>query len=338
MKRIACIALALLALACSPARTLAQAGETLFEVNVGKYLMGTRVDATVRTPSVEASKRALVAAFQEMERVENLLSYHKPDSEISRINREAGRHPVHVSMETFQILQRSVAYARRFDGLFDVSIGPLSVRWGFSGDAPIVVPDRAAIDSLRALVDYRRIVLNAADTTVAFRTPGMRIDLGGIAKGYAIDRGVAVLREQGMTHFLLNAGGDIFAAGEKADGQPWRVGVKHPRNTQEVVAAFDAVDIAVATSGDYERYIDLDGVRYHHILDPRTGYPGTLSRSATIVAPTAEEADAMATYLFLIGPAGAAAGRIDAPFLVIGADGSLHAGDRLRAYQLETWE
>jgi thiamine biosynthesis lipoprotein len=147
------------------------------------------------------------------------------------------------------------------------------------------------------------------------------IDLGAIAKGYAIDRGVTVLKALGIRHFLLNAGGDIYVSGQKDVGAQWRVGVKHPRHVQDLVARFHLKDYAVATSGDYERFKLIEGHRYHHILDPRSGYPGSLSQSATVLAPTAEEADVLATYLFLVGADEALKHHSDIPFLIVNHDG-----------------
>jgi thiamine biosynthesis lipoprotein len=153
----------------------------------------------------------------------------------------------------------------------------------------------------------------------------MSIDLGGIAKGYAIDRGSAVLKENGITNFILNAGGDIYVSGTKDNDTPWKLGIKHPRNTNDLVAEFDLRDYAVATSGDYERFKIINGVRYHHILNPATGYPGKLSQSSTVIAPTAEEADATATYIFLLGWKKSLEDKnLNYPLLIVASDGSVH--------------
>ncbi len=283
------------------APTRAQIDTLRYEVNVSKYLMGTRVEATVMHSDVNAAQQALVRAFLEMERVEQLLSLHLETSEIARLNREAAATPVRVRAETFGILQRAQAYAARFEGLFDVTIGPVTALWGFNSDAPIAVPDVALLDSVSRLVNFRKLILNERDTTVFFARPGMRLDLGGIAKGYAIDRAVQVLRNRGVANFLFSVGGDLYASGERYPGEPWRVGVKHPRNAEALLAKLIVRDGAVATSGDYERFAEINGRRYHHIIDPRTGYPAQQSRSITVLAPTAEEADVLATCLFILG-------------------------------------
>jgi thiamine biosynthesis lipoprotein len=256
-----------------------------------------------------------------MARVESVLSAHNANSEVSKINQAAGVHPVVVSDETFEIVKRAKAYSQRLDGLFDVSIGPVSMLWGFSGEGEVVLPDSKVLDQQRFLVDYQTVVLDSAKTTVYLTHRSGMIDLGAIAKGYAIDRGVAVLKDQGIRHFLLNAGGDIYVSGQKDEHTEWRVGVKHPRKLQDLIARFHLKDYAVATSGDYERFKMIDGKRYHHILDPRTGYPGMLSQSATVLAPTAEAADVLATYLFLVGADEAMKKIVDIPFLIVNTDG-----------------
>jgi thiamine biosynthesis lipoprotein len=253
------------------------------------------------------------------------LSCYKDSSEISAINREAGIQPVKVSFETFSMMKRAESYCKKYKGVFDVTIGPLSDLWGFSEDKEIVLPDDNEIKNLDKLVNYRDVVLNENDTTAFLKKKGMAIDLGGIAKGYAIDRGSAILKEKGITNFILNAGGDIYVSGMKDKNTLWKVGIKHPRNTNEIIAEFDLKDYAVATSGDYERFKIINGVRYHHILDPATGYPGTLSESSTILAPTAEEADASATYVFLLGWEKILNDKnINYPLLIVASDGSIH--------------
>lgn len=291
----------------------------VFEVHVSKGLMGTRVEATVLHDDVPAARAALVKAFREMERVEALLSRHIETSDVSRVNRAAGRMPVRVRAETFAVLRRAREASARYEGLFDITIGPLSALWGFSDDRPVRVPDPDTLAARRALVDYHDLILDPADTTAFLRRPGMMLDLGGVAKGYAIDRAVAVLRAEGMKRFLVDAGGDLYAAGTRADGGRWRVGIKHPRRPDALVATLELQDQAVATSGDYERFVIRDGRRYHHLLDPRTGYPADGFESATVLASSAEAADALATYVFIAGPERAGA----AEYVVIDRDGRL---------------
>ncbi|MCB0281549.1 MAG: FAD:protein FMN transferase [Calditrichaeota bacterium] len=292
-----------------------------YEVKVSKFVMGTIVETTVRANDISYCKEALFHAYREMERIENLLSYMKENSEITKINNNAGIQPVHVSKETMDILHRAVGYAEKLHGFFDVTIGPVSTLWGFSSDAGGHVPAEKDIKKLLPLVNFKNLRLSDSDTTAYLQKPGMKLDLGGIAKGYAIDRGSAVLRQKGIKNFILNAGGDMYVSGTKAADTPWKVGVKDPRDNQKLVARFELKDYAVATSGDYERYIIVNGRRYHHILDPRNGYPGTLSESSTTFAATAEEADVLATYLFIIGAEKALQEKFDKPFMVINEKG-----------------
>ncbi|MFQ5824685.1 MAG: FAD:protein FMN transferase [bacterium] len=279
----------------------AQTAEPLFEVSATKYLLGTEVDIAAVHSNINVCKKALYYAFQEIERIENLLSCHLKDSEISKINNKASIEPVKVSNETFSIIKKSIAYSKKFDGLFDISIGPITELWGFNDDMKITIPQKEKLISLLKLIDYKNIILNNKDTTVLFGAKGMKLDLGGIAKGYAIDRAVDVLKQKGIKHFLINAGGDIYAAGVKSKNKKWAIGVKHPRKPHTLLAKFELSDFAVATSGDYERYADIDGIRYHHIINPKTGYPSNLCQSVTVLASTAEEADVWATYLFIMG-------------------------------------
>lgn len=303
----------------------AQTDTTMYKVSVMKYLMGTTVETTARTRDVNLCKQAFISEYTEMQRIENLLSCEKDSSEISAINRASGLHPVKVSEETLDMVKRAKAYCKKYNGVFDVTIGPLSDLWGFSSDKEIVLPKDKTIKSLDKLVNYKNLVINEKDTTVFLKKKGMSIDLGGIAKGYAIDRGSAVLKKWGITNFILNAGGDIYVSGTKDKETLWKVGIKHPRKTNDLVAEFNLKDYAVATSGDYERFKIINGIRYHHILNPATGYPGRLSESSTVLAPTAEEADATATYVFLLGWKEALTDKnLDYPLLIVASDGTVH--------------
>lgn len=302
-----------------------QDNETQYKVSVTKYLMGTTVETTAESPDVNNCKKALLSAYEEMQRVENLLSCQKDSSEISSINNAAGIKPVKVSFETLAILERAIDYSKKYNGIFDVTIGPLSNLWGFNGDKEIILPSKKKVEKLKKLVKYDDVVINEKDTTVFLKHKNMSIDLGGIAKGYAIDRGSSVLKNLGLKDFILNAGGDIYVSGKKDNETLWKVGIKHPRQSNDLIAEFDLQDFAVATSGDYERFKIINGKRYHHILDPRTGYPGTLSESSTILAPTAEEADATATHVFLLGWKKALnETAINFPLLIVSSDGSVH--------------
>ncbi len=309
----------------------AQTTGALFDVRTSKTLMGTQVDLIILHSSAEKGQLAAFRAFKEIERIEALLSSHIDESEIARINAAAGKKPIQVSIETFAVLERAKSYSERFSGLFDLTIGPLVNLWGFSGDLQVQVPEKDKLRKALELVNFRYLVLDLQKRTALLRKPGMKIDLGGIAKGYAIDRAAMALKAAGVRNFLINAGGDIFASGRKANGEKWVVGVQHPRQPQKLLASCQMTDFAVATSGDYERYAELNGKRYHHLLNPKTGLPSRAFQSVTVFAASAEEADVWATYLFLQDQAAAQNPPAEAPSAVfIDSQGKLHSSDATR--------
>ncbi|MFQ5641110.1 MAG: FAD:protein FMN transferase [bacterium] len=301
MFRINVFATCLYVLLC--VRSVPASGDNapIFEVSTSKFLLGTKVDITALHTDIIKCKKACYFAFEEINRIEQLLSAHIETSEISRINRSAGMEPVKVGSETFAMIERALGYAKRFDGFFDISIGPVTELWGFNGEAPAAIPDDERLRAMLKLVDFSKVRLNAGDRTVFLPLKKMKLDLGGIAKGYAVDKAAEVLRKHGISTFLINAGGDIYTSGRKDGNKRWVVGLQHPRKPNNLLATFELSDFAVATSGDYERYFEEGGKRYHHIIDPKTGYPAELTRSVTVFAPTVEEADVWATYLFIAG-------------------------------------
>nr|MBP9192848.1 FAD:protein FMN transferase [Ignavibacteria bacterium] len=218
------------------------------------------------------------------------------------INQNAGIAPVKVSGELYSIISRSIEYSKKYDGIFDITIGPISELWGFSSDKKITeVPDSNIIKSLIKLVNYKLIKLDPVDTSVFLPEKGMKIDLGGIAKGYAVDRASKIMREHGMNDFFVNAGGDIFVSGTKTADQKWSIGIKDPRDEKKLIGEFEVSDLAIGTSGDYERFVIIDGKRYHHIFDVHTGYPVMISESGTAVATTTEEAVILSKVVFITG-------------------------------------
>jgi thiamine biosynthesis lipoprotein len=252
----------------------------------------------------EAAESAVAAAFEEMRRVEALMSRFIPTSDVSRVNQAAGAEPVQVSEEAFMLIERALEWSEASGGAFDVTIGPVVDAWGFGGDDPRV-PDPDALAKAVALVSFRAIELDPVRKTVRLATPGMCLDLGGIAKGYAADRAAAVLRERGVKHALIDAGGNIVAVGSRPDGTPWHIGIRDPRGsspTDTIGPVVEVSDAAVVTSGDYERFFIAEGQRYHHIFDPKTGMPANLAESVTIVAPNSLDADALSTAVFVLGP------------------------------------
>jgi thiamine biosynthesis lipoprotein len=265
-----------------------------------RLLMGTLVEITVVGESHRASQAAAAVAH-EMTRIENLTSFHKTSSALSRINSNAGGERIRSDPELLVLIQKSLHFAAISGGTFDPTIGPVSLLWNFSAGEPRL-PESREISEALAKVGWRRVELDIAAGTVALPEKGMALDLGAIAKGYALDRAGVVLRQFGITSALINAGGDIIALGEKGPKKPWRVGVQDPNKPNSIVAVALIQDRAIVTSGDYERFFMRNGKRYHHILDPRNGYPAQGLRSVTIVAQDGVTADAMSTAVFVLGP------------------------------------
>jgi len=263
-----------------------------------EFMMDTLVTITYFHP---AHLPAVEAALAAMRGVELRMSAHLETSEVSAINRAAGIHPVRVSLDTLATIRLGLEVGRLTGGAFDITIKPLMDLWGIGrrGDQ---LPSPQAVEEKRRLVDYRRVRVDEARREVMLEQAGMALDLGGIAKGHAVDTAARVLSEHGVTGALINAGGDIFALGQRARGRAWRIAVQHPRRSADFIAILELRNIAIVTSGDYQRFIDVEGRRYHHILDPRTGAPSRGLVSATTVANSAAVADAWSTALFVLGP------------------------------------
>ena len=226
------------------------------------------------------------------------MSTYKPDSEVSGINRHAAREPVVVSTELFDLLTTALEYSRITEGAFDITYASVGYLYDFRNHQH---PDSKQIARALPGVDYRQLQLNAKDRSVHFARQGMRIDLGGIGKGHAVDRAIALLQSKGVGHALVTAGGDSRIIGDRF-GQPWVVGIRHPDRKDEVIARIPLEDAALSTSGDYERYFDENGVRYHHIIDPKTGDSARKVRSATVIGPTATRTDGLSKTAFVLGP------------------------------------
>jgi len=264
-----------------------------------RILMGTSVEVTVSQVDSKAAEEAIEAAFQEVERINRLMSHYRPDSEVSQITHHAGKKEVRVSPENLEVIERALYFSRLSDGAFDITIGPVFRLWNFREGK---IPDRETLRDQLKRVDYRKIKADRSRSTVYLADPRMELDLGAIAKGYAVDRACGVLQKRGVENFLVNAGGDLKVGGEKEKGVPWTIGVQHPRLPSEIIGKLQPKNSGVATSGDYEKSFVKDGERYHHILVPSTGMPARECQSVTILAPSAMDADALATAVFVLGP------------------------------------
>jgi FAD:protein FMN transferase len=276
------------------------------KVTAESAAMGTRLNfvAITSARTDEARTRAAIEqAIDEIRRLEGLMTTWRDDSEVSRINQSAGRTAVHVGPETLGVIQRSLWMSRASEGVFDITFEVMHGLWRFDEDVDPHLPSASDVAARRKLIDYRHVVVDEAASTVLLDDRRTKISLGGIAKGYAIDRAAAILLAAGVEDFLAQAGGDLYVHGRRADGSPWVAGVRDPRGADgSYFARMSVVDHAFSTAGDYERSYIVGGKRYHHIIDPRTGYPATASRSVTIWAKDALTADALDDAVFILGP------------------------------------
>jgi thiamine biosynthesis lipoprotein len=273
------------------------------KIEYADHAMGTNVTVWLWTADERGAAQAAEAVFAEMKRLDQEMTTWDPTSEVSQINAAAGRKPVKVSAETFAVIQRAIDISKRSRGLFDITVGAFKGLWKFDyQDMDGSLPDPAEVKKRLALVNWKDIVLDARRHSVFLRRKGMSITLGGIAKGYAVDRCVEILRKRGFTDFMMQAGGDMYIAGKKGH-EPWTVAIRDPRGTANSFFAFAPVENhSFSTSGDYERSFMKNGVRYHHILDTRSGQPARASRSVTIRAKDAFTADAWSKVMFIMGP------------------------------------
>lgn len=264
-----------------------------------QFIMGTLVEITVREPDAEKAQRAIDQAFNEIRRLEKLMSTHLPGSEISRLNNTAGKNEFFpVSNEVLEVLKRGVYWGNKSNGALDISIGAVSNLWRFDDETPSLPIAKRLARAVR-LVNFRDIEIDASK--VRLKQPGMFLHLGAIAKGDAVDRAMDVLINLNIRHAMINAGGDLKALGNRGDGKPWNIGLQHPRNPEKMIASFALSNKAVATSGDYQKYFMLGDTRYHHILNPASGMPAKGLISATVVTETVMDADALATAVFVLG-------------------------------------
>jgi thiamine biosynthesis lipoprotein len=261
-------------------------------------IMGTRIAVELWAEDRARGEAAIDAVLDEMRRVDAAMSTYKPTSELSLVNQRAAQEPVKIDRELFDLLTTAVQYSRDTDGAFDITYASVGYLYDFRNRKH---PDQHSIEQALDAIDYRHILLDEKTRTVGFARAGVRIDLGGIGKGHAVDRGIAVLQSRGISHALVTAGGDSRILGDRL-GTPWVVGIRHPDRKDEVIARIPLEDAAFSTSGDYERYFDEDGVRYHHIIDPRTGRSASKVRSATIIGPTATRTDGLSKTAFILGP------------------------------------
>ncbi len=264
-----------------------------------KLLLNTVVDITVVGEKREAQK-AIAQAFDEIERIDNLLSIYKSNSDISKINMQSGFSDVKVSSDTLDIIDKSIAISKMTDGAFDITIGPLMESWGFKDGNKRIPSDKDIIEKKR-LVGYKNIDINHSQSSIRLNLQGMQLDLGAIAVGFAVDKAIEKLKFIGIKDALINAGGEIYALGTPDRRRAWRIGIQHPRRKSELIGVLELKDKAISTSGDYENYFEIGDRRYPHILSPYTGKPVDGIMSVTVVSDKAVTADALSTAIFPMG-------------------------------------
>jgi thiamine biosynthesis lipoprotein len=262
-------------------------------------IMGTSVRVELWHENAAEGRAAIAAVMDEMRRIDNLMSPYKPDSELSRINREAAKHPVRISREQFDLIARAIEFSELSGGVFDITFASVGYLYDYRRG---VEPSDAQIKQALPGINFRHLLLDRQQSTIRFAREGVRIDLGGIAKGYAVDLGIAVLKKRGITSAIVQAGGDSRVLGDKR-GRPWNVAIRDPRNKQNVVAVIPLVDAAISTSGDYERFfMKKSGERVHHIIDPKTGKSAHGVISVSVIARDATTTDGLTKSVFLKGP------------------------------------
>jgi len=243
---------------------------------------------------------AIDEAFKEMKRIESVFSKFDENSEVSKINKLAGLDKLGVSSEVFDLIERSAYYSKISEGAFDITVAPIMETWGFLRREGLM-PDKEAIEKALKDVGYKNIELDPKNGFVRFLNKGTKVDFGGIAKGYAVDRAKEILVSRGIKNGLINLGGNIFALGNAPGKKNWKIGVQDPRNKGKLLHSFELTNRAISTSGNYERFFEIKGQRYSHIVNPITGVPCQGVISVTVVADSAEEADALSTAIFVMG-------------------------------------
>ena len=261
-------------------------------------IMGTRIYVELWDTDAAHAEAAIDAVMAEMRRIDELMSHYKPHSQLSQINQHAADAPVVVDKELFDLIKLSTHYSEITEGAFDITYASVGYLYNYPNH---VRPTEAQIRAALPAVNWRNLKFDDAHHSVFFEHQGMRIDLGGIGKGYAVDRGIEILKKRGIQHAVVTAGGDTRIIGDHL-GRPWLVAIRHPDDDRKVVTRIPLSDAAMSTSGDYERYFDENGVRYHHIIDPHTGHSASKVRSATIIGPTATQTDGMSKTAFVLGP------------------------------------
>jgi thiamine biosynthesis lipoprotein len=260
-------------------------------------IMGTSIVVELWADEPAAGEAAIAAVMDEMHRIDRTMSPFKEDSELSRINREAYGAPVPVSVEMARLIVRAAEFSELSGGAFDITYAAVGHLYDYRNR---VRPSDEELEKARAAIGWRGLVLDSQARTVRFARPGMRIDLGGFAKGHAVDNATAILRRRGIAHGMVSAGGDSRVIGDRR-GRPWTIGVRDPRRPDKVAAMLPLEDVSISTSGDYERYFEADGKRFHHLIDPATGKSPREIQSVTVLADDGLTSEALSKIVFVVG-------------------------------------
>ena len=276
----------------------------MIEQNVfkkGLKLMGNHFEISAVSDNKAWANECIDAGIHEIQRIEKLLTTFNEDSETSLINRYAGMAPVTVSRETFELIERSLRISKLTQGSFDISYGSIDKRlWNFDTNMK-ALPDKETAKKMVRLINYRNIILDHENCTVFLKEKGMRIGFGGIGKGYAAERARHVMKSLDVKSGIVNASGDLTTWGLQPNGKAWTIGIANPNSSHELFSYLNITDMAVATSGNYEKFVIINGKKYSHTIDPRTGLPVSGIKSVTIITLNAEIADAMATPVMIMG-------------------------------------
>lgn len=261
-------------------------------------IMGTPINVELWSHSEQLANNCTKKVMQEMRRIDSLMSPHKPESELAIVNSRASHQAVKIGAELFKLIERSIELSKLSNGAFDITFASIGYQYDYRKSQR---PSDQQIKNQLDRINYRHIILDKQKSTVSFAKQGVRIDLGGIAKGYAVDNGISLLKDCGIKRALISAGGDSRILGDRK-GRPWMTGIRDPRKKDKSVLVIPLSDTAVSTSGDYERYFIKDGVRYHHILSPKTGKSTASTRSVTVLGPDTVTTDGLSTTIFVLGP------------------------------------
>ena len=269
--------------------------------SVVQKLMGNRFEISVVSEDENWANERIKNAISEINRIEQLLTTFKPDSQTNLINAHAGIKPIYVDKEVFELIQRSLKISNLTQGAFDITYGSIDkTLWNFDTKMTSL-PDATTARDMVKLIDYQKVILNKNEQTVFLKEQGMRIGFGGIGKGYAAEMAKQLMIREGVKSGVVNASGDLTTWGTQPDGKQWTIGIADPNHKNKTFSSLNISNMAVATSGDYEKFVMIDGKRYSHTINPKTGLPITGIRSVTIIAPNAELADSLATPVTVMG-------------------------------------